>query len=92
MSIALGLNFLGIAALYVALQFGYSLWAKQYVVLDVIAVAIGFVLRAFAGGFAIGAEVSPWLVFITFVLAMLLVIARRDCFEQVRRDHCAGGT
>ena len=34
----------GIAALYVALQFGYSLWAKQYVVLDVIAVAIGFVL------------------------------------------------
>jgi 4-hydroxybenzoate polyprenyltransferase len=77
LSVALGLNFLGIAALYVALQFGYSLWAKQYVVLDVIAVAIGFVLRAFGGGVAIGAEVSPWLVFITFVLAMLLVLARR---------------
>ena len=77
LSVALGLNFLGIAALYVALQFGYSIWAKQYVVLDVIAVAIGFVLRAFGGGVAIGAEVSPWLVFITFVLAMLLVLARR---------------
>jgi 4-hydroxybenzoate polyprenyltransferase len=77
LSIALGLNFLAIAALYVALQFGYSLWAKQYVVLDVIAVATGFVLRAFAGGVAIGAEVSPWLAFITFVLAMLLVLARR---------------
>jgi len=77
LSVALGLNFLGIAALYVALQFGYSLWAKQYVVLDVIAVAIGFVLRAFGGAVAIGAEVSPWLVFITFVLAMLLVLARR---------------
>jgi 4-hydroxybenzoate polyprenyltransferase len=76
-SIALGRNFLGIAALYVALQFGYSLWAKQYVVLDVVVVAIGFVLRAFAGGVAIGAAVSPWLVFITFVLAMLLVLARR---------------
>ena len=35
LSIALGRNFLAIAALYVALQFGYSLWAKQYVVLDV---------------------------------------------------------
>ena len=34
-------------------------------------------LRAFGGGVAIGAEVSPWLVFITFVLAMLLVLARR---------------
>jgi 4-hydroxybenzoate polyprenyltransferase len=77
LSIMLGLNFVGIAALYVALQFGYSLWAKQYVVLDVIAVAIGFVLRAFVGGVAIAAEVSPWLIFITFVLAMLLVLGRR---------------
>ncbi|HEY2487044.1 MAG TPA: UbiA prenyltransferase family protein [Candidatus Binataceae bacterium] len=77
LSIALGRYFLGIAALYVALQVGYSLWAKQYVVLDVVAVAIGFVLRAFGGGVAIGAVVSPWLVFITFVLAMLLVLGRR---------------
>ena len=88
LSIALGLNFLGIAALYVALQFGYSLWAKQYVVLDVIAVAIGFVLRAFGGGVAIGAEVSPWLVFITFVLAMLLVLGRRR-HELVRMGGSA---
>jgi 4-hydroxybenzoate polyprenyltransferase len=77
LSIALGRYFLGIAALYVALQVGYSLWAKQYVVLDVVAVAIGFVLRAFGGGVAIGVVVSPWLVFITFVLAMLLVLGRR---------------
>jgi 4-hydroxybenzoate polyprenyltransferase len=77
LSIALGLNFLGTAALYVVFQFGYSLWARQNVVLDVIAVAIGFVLRAFGGGVAIGAEVSPWLAFITFVLAMLLVPGRR---------------
>ena len=77
LSMALGLNFLGIVALYLALQVGYSSWAKQYVVLDVVAVAIGFVLRVFAGGVAIRAEVSPWLVFITFVLAMLLVLGKR---------------
>jgi 4-hydroxybenzoate polyprenyltransferase len=77
LSLALGLDFLGIALLYIALQFGYSLWAKQYVVLDVIAVAIGFVLRAFGGGAAIDAQVSPWLAFITFVLAILLVLGRR---------------
>ena len=50
LSIALGRNFLVVAALYVVLQFGYSLWARQYVVLDVIAVAIGFVLRALQAG------------------------------------------
>jgi 4-hydroxybenzoate polyprenyltransferase len=77
LSIALGWRFAGIALLYVALQFAYSLWAKRHVVLDVIAVAIGFVLRAFAGGVAIHVEVSPWLVFITFVLALFLVLARR---------------
>lgn len=77
LSIALGPAFVGVALLYVALQFGYSLWAKRQVVVDVIAVAIGFVLRAFAGGVAINVEVSPWLVFITFVLALFLVLARR---------------
>jgi 4-hydroxybenzoate polyprenyltransferase len=77
LSLVLGPAFVGIAVLYIGLQFAYSLWAKQYVVLDVIAVALGFVLRAFAGGVAIDAEVSPWLVFITFVLALLLVLGRR---------------
>jgi 4-hydroxybenzoate polyprenyltransferase len=77
LSIALGWKFLLIALLYAGLQFTYSLWAKQFVVIDVIAVAIGFVLRAFAGGVALQVEVSPWLAFITFVLAMFLVLARR---------------
>jgi len=77
LSLSLGLDFTGIALLYIGLQFGYSLWAKEYVVLDLIAVAIGFVLRAFGGGVAIDAAVSPWLAFITFLLAMLLVLGRR---------------
>ncbi len=76
-SISLGWAFTGVAAAYIALQFAYSTWAKGQVVVDIIAVAIGFVLRAFAGGAAIGAYVSPWLAFITFVLAMLLVLGRR---------------
>jgi len=73
----LGRGFTAVAVLYVALQFAYSMWAKGQVVIDVIAVAIGFVLRAFAGGAAIDAYVSPWLAFITFVLALLLVLGRR---------------
>ncbi|WP_425156605.1 decaprenyl-phosphate phosphoribosyltransferase [Candidatus Binatus sp.] len=77
LSIILGRTFLGIAVVYAALQFFYSMWAKHQVIVDIIAVAIGFVLRAFAGGVAINVEVSPWLVFITFVLALFLVLARR---------------
>ncbi|HEY6393960.1 MAG TPA: decaprenyl-phosphate phosphoribosyltransferase [Candidatus Binataceae bacterium] len=73
----LGGAFLAISILYAALQFAYSLFAKRLVVIDVIAVSIGFVLRAFAGGIAIDAEVSPWLAFITFVLALFIALARR---------------
>jgi 4-hydroxybenzoate polyprenyltransferase len=76
-SFLLGGTFLVIVLLYMALQFTYSLWAKSIVILDVIAVSAGFVIRAYAGGVAIGVDVSPWLVFITFSLAMFLALARR---------------
>ena len=77
LSIILGRAFVGIAVVYAVLQLVYSLWAKHQAIINVIAVAIGFVLRAFAGGVAINVEVSPWLVFITFVLALFLVLGRR---------------
>jgi 4-hydroxybenzoate polyprenyltransferase len=77
LSVVLGWDFVGIAMLYVVLQGAYSFWAKRVMVVDVIAVAIGFVMRAFAGGVAIKADVSPWLAFITFALALLLVLGRR---------------
>ncbi|HLI79219.1 MAG TPA: decaprenyl-phosphate phosphoribosyltransferase [Candidatus Binataceae bacterium] len=73
----IGGAFLLIAIAYLALQFAYSLWAKRVVILDVIAVAAGFVVRAYAGGVAINVDVSPWLVFITFSLALFLALARR---------------
>lgn len=87
-AIWIGPGFVGVAVAYVALQFIYSLWAKGQVVLDAIAVAIGFVIRAFAGGIAIGAYVSPWLAFITFVLALLLVLGRRR-HELIALGHAA---
>src|SRR5713226_793090 len=77
LSVALGPRFLAIAAAYLAMQFLYSHYAKQVVIVDVIVIAIGFVLRAYAGGVAIDVAVSPWLVFITFVLALMIALARR---------------
>ncbi len=77
LSLALGPGFACLAVAYVALQFAYSLRLKHIVIVNVITIAIGFVMRAFAGGLAIHVEVSPWLIFITFVLALLLALARR---------------
>jgi 4-hydroxybenzoate polyprenyltransferase len=77
LAIVVGPDFVLAGLTYVALQCAYSLYLKRIAIVDVITIAIAFVLRAFAGGVAIHVEVSPWLVFITFVLALLLALARR---------------
>ena len=73
----LGGDFPKLALGYAALQIGYSFLLKDIVILDVMAIAAGFVLRAAAGGVAIDVEVSPWLIICTFLLAMFLGFSKR---------------
>lgn len=74
---SLGVEFFEVAAAYAALQFAYSFWLKHLVILDVMAIASGFVLRAVAGGVAIDVEISPWLVICSFLLALFLGFGKR---------------
>jgi 4-hydroxybenzoate polyprenyltransferase len=62
---------------YLALQIAYSWGLKHMLFLDVMAIAAGFVLRAYAGGVAIDVPVSPWLLLCTGVLALFLGFAKR---------------
>jgi len=78
---------LGVA--YLVLQKVYSAVLNRVVILDVIVVATGFILRAYIGGTAIGVEVSPWLVLITFLLALFLALARRRQELTVMGDAAA---
>lgn len=64
---------------YLALNLFYSLWGKRQVLLDVILIAIGFVLRALAGAQAIQVPVSAWLVVCTFTLCLFLGFGKRRC-------------
>jgi len=73
----LGPGFLLCAVSYLALGLVYSLGLKHVVILDVLAVALGFVLRAVAGAFAIGVHFSPWLLVCTILLALFLALAKR---------------
>ena len=73
----LGLSFLAVAALYYFLVLAYSAWLKHVVILDVFAVALGFLLRAIAGGVVIGVRVSPWLLICTLLLALFLTLTKR---------------
>ena len=77
LSAVLGLPFLLCAALYLGLNILYSFRLKEIVILDVLSVSLGFVLRAVAGGVAIGVLVSDWLLVCTLLLALFLALAKR---------------
>lgn len=64
---------------YLTLTIAYSLTLKRRVILDVIIVAIGFVLRAFAGSVAVGVPTSEWLVACVFTLCLFMGFGKRRC-------------
>jgi 4-hydroxybenzoate polyprenyltransferase len=55
----------------------YSLGLKRVFILDVMIVAAGFVVRAAAGAACIDAEISPWLLVCSFLLALFLALGKR---------------
>jgi 4-hydroxybenzoate polyprenyltransferase len=65
------------AAGYVALLTAYSAWLKHVVIVDVLVVAIGFVLRAAAGALVVEARISGWLLICTVLLALFLALGKR---------------
>jgi 4-hydroxybenzoate polyprenyltransferase len=73
----LGPAFLASAAAYLALNLLYSFRLKEVVIVDVLSVSLGFVIRAVAGGVAIGAAVSDWLLICTVLLAVFLTLSKR---------------
>ena len=73
----LGTNF-GVCALaYLLLNLAYSLKLKEVVIVDAIALALGFVVRAVAGAVVIGVVFSEWLMICTILLALFLTFCKR---------------
>src|SRR5688500_7427437 len=66
-----------IAAAYVLLLAMYSGPLKHVVIIDVLTIAIGFVLRAAGGAVAIGVEIGHWLLIVTVLLALFLALSKR---------------
>lgn len=64
-------------ALYAILNTGYSLGLKHVVIVDVMVIALGFVLRVLGGGAAVEVVVSRWLVLCTIFLALFLALSKR---------------
>lgn len=76
-SFLFGVGFGLISFAYFALAVVYSFYLKNVVILDVFAIALGFVIRALAGGIAIHEPISAWFLVCTMFLALFLALAKR---------------
>lgn len=76
-ALALDRDFTVALGAYLGLQLLYTLWFKRVVILDALAIALGFVLRVYAGAAAVAVEVSPWLLLCTIFLALFLAFSKR---------------
>jgi 4-hydroxybenzoate polyprenyltransferase len=70
-------KFVAVAASYFILNIAYSFGLKKIAYVDVGCIALGFVLRVLAGGFATGTPVSVYMVGCTAWLALFLGFGKR---------------
>ena len=63
---------------YWLMNIGYCLKLKQYAILDVSIIAIGFVMRVLVGGLATDIFISHWLVMMTFLVTLFLAFTKRN--------------
>jgi len=66
-----------ILAIYASVNIAYSLGLKHVVILDIFAIAVGFVLRVFGGAVAIEVEASRWLLTCTIFISLFLAACKR---------------
>ena len=82
-ALALGLfidkGVLLVLLLYLLLQVCYNGGAKYLILVDVVVLALGFVLRAAAGAYAIDIKLSIWLLLCVFFLCLYLGFIKRLC-------------
>lgn len=76
-SFILSVDFMMFSFYYLILQIMYTLWLKNLVIIDVMAISTGFVIRAMAGAVAVDAAISHWLLVCTMLLALFLALAKR---------------
>ncbi|BAH06394.1 decaprenyl-phosphate phosphoribosyltransferase [Clostridium kluyveri] len=85
--ILLDIKVVFIILLYIIVNVCYTFKLKNVVIIDVMTIALGFVLRVESGSIATGAEVSPWLFLCTVLLSLFLALNKRKSELTVLKDR-----
>lgn len=73
----LGEGFVLLLVIYFLLQLAYSMVLKHITVLDILALASGYMLRVYGGEMITGYHISVWLLLTTIALSLFLAVGKR---------------
>ncbi len=79
-----------VVAMYMAITLTYSAIWKHIAVIDLIAIASGFVLRAAAGAVAVDVPMSSWFVLVTTFGSLFIVAGKRYAERRELGDDASG--
>jgi 4-hydroxybenzoate polyprenyltransferase len=68
---------MALVTVYYVMNIAYCIQLKHYVIIDMVIIAVGFVLRVVVGGVATGIWLSEWIILMTFLLSLFLAFAKR---------------
>lgn len=77
LSIFLSINFSLSLLFYLFLSLLYSIWLKKIVIIDILALSLGFVVRVVAGALIIDVHISLWLLICTMLISLFLILSKR---------------
>ncbi|OGY19096.1 MAG: hypothetical protein A2900_01125 [Candidatus Chisholmbacteria bacterium RIFCSPLOWO2_01_FULL_50_28] len=63
---------------YLLLHILYSLWIKRVPILDLLAIATGFIIRVYAGAVVVDAHMNVWFLFTVISLSLFLAVGKRQ--------------
>ena len=76
-----------IVGFYVLLNLAYTFFLKRIVIIDVMSIAVGYILRIYAGAFVINVPVSHWLIVTVLFLSFFLAAIKRRTEYLNRNDE-----
>ena len=81
--------FAAVGAAYVTMNLAYSFWLKHVAIIDVLIIALSFVLRVLAGNVLIAIEPSAWILIVAGLLALFMALAKRrdDLVKSLDGQH-----
>jgi len=79
-----------IVAVYIALTLSYTFWLKEVAIIDLLAVASGFVLRAAGGAVAVDVPMSRWFVLCVTFGSLFIVVGKR--YAELQELGAGSGT